>query len=82
MMRKHAVDLAGHLAWAFAALVPALLLPGALGGALSGFVIAAPREFWDQRPKTGFTLRAGWSRILDIAGFVAGGALAGFVMGG
>lgn len=82
MRRKHAIDLAAHVAWAFLALAPILAFPGIIGGALSGFVIAAPREFWDQRPPTGFTLRAGWSRILDIAGFMFGGAVAGMLWGG
>lgn len=80
MFRKHLIDAVGHVFWAFFAITPAILWPEVFGGALAGFLLAAPREFWDQRnPATGFTLRFGWSRALDLLGFVIGGAVAGFV---
>jgi hypothetical protein len=64
-----------HLLWSLIALFPVMFWgPAVLTGALSGLLLALPREFVDQWPIDH------WSdTLLDLAFFVLGGALAGFL---
>lgn len=80
-MKRQMIDQTAHFVWAFMALLPVMLWPGLWGGALAGFLLAAPREFWDQRPPGRFRIKLGRSRVLDLVFFIAGGALAGFFFG-
>lgn len=66
------LDQAMHFLWAFIALLPILMIDGVAGGALSGLLIALPRELVDQWPV------GNWGdTALDLAFFALGGAIAG-----
>ena len=68
------LDQAMHASWAFIALAPIVLIDGILGGALSGLLLALPRELVDQWPV------GNWKNtLLDLTFFVVGGALAGLL---
>jgi len=65
-----------HFAWSAIALTPIILLNDKiLGGAISGFLIGAPRELVDQWPV------GHWKdTILDLIFFAAGGAFIGYFL--
>jgi len=65
-----------HFLWAFIALLPIAYNPTWYIGALSGFLLCAPREFIDQWH--GWPI--GWRKLLDVFFFVLGGAIAGLLI--
>jgi len=66
------LDQVMHFSWALVALLPILLIEGVTGGALSGLLLALPRELVDQWPV------GNWKdTIIDLAFFALGGAVAG-----
>ena len=66
-----------HFAWAFIALIPVLTLRNpVIAGALSGILIALPREIVDQWPIGDWRDTA-----LDLAFFALGGGVVGFWVG-
>lgn len=74
-MKKQLIDQAGHFFWSFLALAPIILLPGVVGGALSGLALALPRELVDQWPV------GHWKdTILDLCFFTLGGAVLGAIV--
>ncbi len=75
IIAKQLLDQSLHFAWIFVAIMPiAIWGPTILAGALSGFVLAFPREFVDQWPI------AHWKdTALDLLFFTLGGAAAGVI---
>ena len=75
-MKKQIVDQTAHFMWSAAVLAPVLMLDSTvLGGALSGLVLALPREFVDQWPI------GHWKdTLLDLAFFTMGGAFTGWLI--
>ncbi len=72
---KQFVDQLLHFTWAFVAIMPiAIWGPTILAGALSGFVLACPREFVDQWPVGRWKDTA-----VDLLFFTLGGTAAGLV---
>ena len=75
-MKNQLIDQAGHFLWAFFALAPVLAIDShILGGALSGLLLALPREFIDQWP-----IRHWDDTVIDLAFFTIGGAVIGWVI--
>ena len=64
-----------HMLWGGLALVPVLISPGPIGGAISGVLLALPRELVDQWP-----INRIHDTILDLFFFGLGGAIAGAVV--
>lgn len=79
-LRRHGIDTLGHFAWAVMVVVPAMVLPGPLGGAIAGTLLSLPRELWDQKPESGFVWKLPIRKISDILGFALGGAVAGGII--
>ena len=75
-MKKQILDQVLHFTWSAIALAPIVFLDDkVLAGALSGFLIGAPRELVDQWPV------GHWKdTILDLAFFTAGGAWIGYMV--
>ena len=74
LKNRKILDQAMHFTWALAALLPVLIIGGFLGGALSGLLLALPRELVDQWPV------GDWKdTILDLSFFALGGAIAGLL---
>jgi len=72
---RRVLDQAAHFLWAFLALIPVLAVDNhVVGGALSGFVFALPREFIDQWPVGHWRDTA-----LDLLFFALGGAAIGTI---
>jgi len=66
-----------HFLWAFIALTPVLTLGNpVIAGALSGILIALPREVIDQWPINDWR-----DTLLDLAFFALGGGVIGFWVG-
>jgi len=76
MDKKKVLDQVLHFAWSAMALAPIVFLDDkVVGGALSGFLLGAPREFIDQWPI------GHWKdTLLDLAFFTAGGAWIGYLI--
>ena len=73
MIKRKVLDQVLHFLWAFIALMPVLIMDSHIaGGALSGLLIALPRELVDQWPV------GHWGdTLIDIAFFTLGGAVIG-----
>jgi len=69
------IDQSAHMLWAGIAITPTLLWQDWWAGALSGLLIGAPRELWDQRPRGP---RSDW--WLDLIFFGVGGAIMGWFL--
>lgn len=67
------IDQSGHFLWSFVALAPVLLHANWLTGAISGVLLALPRELIDQ----GVLSKRGSDWLLDVLFFALGGAAAG-----
>lgn len=66
-----------HFLWAFIALIPVIYFgPAVIAGALSGILLALPREVVDQWPINDWR-----DTLLDLAFFALGGGVAGFIFG-
>lgn len=72
---RQACDQILHMLWAFYVVLPVILWPGPIGGALSALALSLPREFVDQWPIN----RIG-DTIADIGSFVIGGVIAGWLL--
>ncbi len=72
---RKVLDQAMHFAWAFVALTPVMIWgPIVAAGALSGILLALPREFVDQWPINNWG-----DTLLDLMFFALGGAIAGMI---
>lgn len=72
--KKQLIDQTLHFLWSFIALMPLIINPSWFTGVLSGFLIAAPREFWDQRP-----INNKFDTALDLGFFILGGLCIGII---
>ena len=74
-MKKQIRDQALHFLWSAIALAPIVFMNDkVIGGALSGFLLGAPRELVDQWPV------GDWKdTILDLVFFAAGGGFIGYL---
>lgn len=75
-IEKEIVDQILHFLWSFIALFPIAYSPSPLTGALSGFLLCAPREFIDQWH--GWPI--GRRKLLDVLFFILGGLTVGIIL--
>jgi len=77
-IRKQAIDMGLHALWAGAVAAIAWVAPGTVaGGLVTGLMVGSVHEFVVQRNPERRWYKSGWSRWLDLAGFVIGGAAVG-----
>jgi hypothetical protein len=79
-MKKELRDQALHCAAALLCLLPLALLPGYIGGALSGFLCGMIREVTEEGdPVSLASVLAALNSWKDLSAWAAGGALVGII---